>query len=60
MSVRLSDPIWLALLAAMIPMGIVGVLWFRAMSRARRWMCLMRRWLLLTCVTYSGGFQQIS
>lgn len=48
MSFRLQDPWWLLIIAAAIPMALVGLRWFRAMARTRRWTCVLLRLLVLS------------
>ncbi len=50
MSLSLQDPWWLLLIAAAVPLAALGVRWFRAMSRTRRWTCVLLRALVLAAL----------
>lgn len=47
MNVRLTEPAWLWLVIAALPLAVVGVLWLRAMSSGRRWSAVLLRVLLV-------------
>ncbi|MFN7020893.1 MAG: VWA domain-containing protein [Phycisphaerales bacterium] len=47
MTVRLTEPGWLLLVIAAVPLAVVGVLWLRAMSPGRRWCSVLLRVLLM-------------
>lgn len=47
MSLRLQESWWLLLVVAAVPLAVLGLRWFRAMSRTRRWTCVLLRLLLL-------------
>jgi len=57
MSLHLLDPIWFALMAVAVPLVVLGVSSFRAMSWGRRYISNMLRVAvcLLVCVALSGA-----
>lgn len=50
MPVGFSQPLWLLLALAALPMAWLAIRWFMSMSRARRWSAVLARALLLAAI----------
>ncbi len=46
MRLSFEDPIWLALAILALPLGVIALRWFSAMSRMRRWSAIFARTIL--------------
>lgn len=50
MGVVLRDPVWMVLAALAVPLAVVGLRWFRAMSRARAISAVVARTILILLI----------
>ena len=50
MGVRFDDPVWLMLALAALPLGVAGLRWMRAMSRARAWSAVAMRLVVVALI----------
>ncbi len=55
MNFRLDQPEWLALIAAIVPMGAAALIWMRAMGLWRRWSAILLRLMLLALIAGALG-----
>lgn len=46
MDIRWQEPVWLVAAAAALPLAVLGLRWFSAMTRGRRWVSVLLRVLL--------------
>lgn len=60
MAIRLEQPEWLWLIAAVGPLSLLALAWFASMSRARRWSAILLRGALLTLLALIlAGLSQV-